>query len=144
MGSTAKVNKEDVAKRLDARIRKIAGVSFETVQCALSEALREKYPPENGGDGCCPSYGPWLRDVFDDVAIFSNDGKLYRIAYTFSGNTATLSGEPEEVQVTYAPVGAAAGAAPQTPDELVNANTQKGRAIIAKRFDATLARLAGR
>lgn len=142
MGSAATKKNVAPAKGLDARVTKLAGVSFDAIQCALSNAIQEKYPAEDGGDCGCYPKGPWIRDVFDDVCIYSYDGKLYRVAYTFSGNTATLAGEPEEVQVTYAPVGSGAPA-PASPAD-VQANTEKGRNAIAKRFDETMARLHSR
>lgn len=141
---------DDVVKALDARIEKAIGVSFDMIQCALAAALKEKYPPADGGDGCCTVNGPWLRDVFDDVAIYSNDGHLYRIKYSYNAGTATLQGEPEEVQVTYAPI--VGSGAPQNPDELVNANTaanstayaRSKRDVLAKNIDATMERLHSR
>lgn len=142
MGSTAKSKLVAPTKGLDARVSKIAGVSFDAINSAIHAALKEKYPPPEGGDGCCSvAEGPWLRDVFDDVAVYCYDGKLYRVGYTFNAGTATLSGEPEEVQVTYAPISAAP---PSTPDELARANTQKGRQIIAKKFDDLMDRIASR
>ena len=144
MGSAKTAKSADAARTIDARIRKIAGVSFDAVYAALATALKEKYPPPEGADPCS-CVGPWTRDVFDDVVIFSNDGKLYRVAYTFSGNVATLSGEPEEVAVTYAPVGEAAAPPAGTPDLAMGAKrfaeTFKKRHAIAKRLDETIARL---
>jgi hypothetical protein len=133
------VQRAEAATTLDARVQKIAGVSFEAVQCALNVALREKYPDAEG-DGPSPS-PPRVRDVFDDVVIYSYDGKLYRVAYTFSGNVATL-GEPEEVQVTYAPVGTEV--APPAAEPPVTANSKLGREIISKRIDDMIDRFSSR
>jgi hypothetical protein len=127
------------AKAIDARVSKVSGVSFDTIQTAIAGALREKYPPQDGStDVYCD--GPWVRDVFDDNAVFTYQGKLLRIPYTFDGSTATLSGEPEPVMVTYVPVGAAPPPAAAPPPEAAKA----ARKELAKKADEALSKLAAR
>lgn len=102
-----KTKQDAAAKRaIDARLAKVAGVSFEQLRSALGEALRAAYPP---AEEMC---GPWVEDVYDDRVIYTNAGKLFAEPYTFAGGAATLGGSPVAVARTYVPVDAAAAPAP--------------------------------
>ena len=55
----------------------------------------------------CEEYGwgCYLVEVYDDKAIFENDGgRLWSVDYTFDGSEAELTGAATEVQRTYEPV----------------------------------------
>lgn len=117
--------------------QKLAGATFEAVQTALRQALRDAYPPkETSGDPYCG--GPWPRDVWDDSAVFENEGKLWRVGYAFADGVVTLNGSPEQVQVEYVPAGAAA------PPPAPGGEGVEQRLDPAAKVDATLAKLAKR
>lgn len=97
-----------------APVAKSATVSFDQVRSSVCAALREKYPPPAPADGGACAFGPWVEDIYDAVAIFSNEGKLWSIGYTFENGMASLTGEPVQVVRSYAPATAPV-APPGTP-----------------------------
>lgn len=82
------------------RVEKAMGISFDQVRQSVCAALRLKFPPDADDPFCS---GPWVEDIYDDVAIYSNEGKLFSTGYTFDSGEATLTGEPIEVIRSYAP-----------------------------------------
>jgi phage I-like protein len=82
------------ASRRARDLRKLsAGVSFNDVAFALSNALMERFP-----------YA-YICDIYDASIVYEFEGKLFEVAYTFDGATATLAMNPVEVKRTYSPVG---------------------------------------
>lgn len=59
-------------------------VSLDEQAWQVRDAFRQQYPPDKNGD--FEVTGPFVRDVFEDFVIISQDGNLYRAAY--SRNTA--------------------------------------------------------
>ena len=95
----------------DARVTKVEGFTFDQVQSAVSEALCDKYPTPEDGERW--NDGPWIRDIFDESVVFTYEGVLMSVPYTFANGAATLSGEAVPVKVVYQPID---GAAPPAPD----------------------------
>lgn len=125
------------AKRLAATaVHKVNGVSFDEVRRAVSSALDDLYPRDT--EAPC---GVWIEDVYDDHAVYCYDGKYYQIGYTYSGGTATLSGNPAQVRRTYQPVDGEADAgieaqgtaAPPVPMEMRRFKASK--AVVRKETD---------
>ncbi len=113
----AGIDPVELAKRLAVNaVRKVSGVPYDEVRRAVNAALTDAYPPKagDGGAQCAPSCGPYCEDIYDDHAIFSNDGKLWSVGYTYAGGTATLTGQPAQVVRTYQP---AEGAQAPAPDD---------------------------
>lgn len=106
---------KSITKRttIDARVHKVAGFTFDQVQTAVSEALKEKYPTPEDGDAWCD--GPWIRDIFDDSVVFTYQGTLMSIPYAFNNGTVALTGDAASVKVVYQPMGSG-DAAPPPPD----------------------------
>lgn len=133
------------AKALDARLNKIAGVSFDQIRSAVAEAIQEAFPADDAAPNTC-YMGPWVEDLFDDKAIFSKDGQLFSVGYTFADGKATLAGDPSPVMRTYSPSGGGAAPPPTTPDA-TTANTDAGKALRKERAakaQAALEQLAKR
>lgn len=84
------------------KIRKLAGVSFETVTQALADALRKAYPTPEGGDPCTVSCA-YPCEVYDDKVVYSKDAGYFEEAYTFANGVATLGGSPQPVVRQYVP-----------------------------------------
>lgn len=109
-------------KKLDAR-----GPSLDAINRALQEALELRYPSAPNADW---DEKVWVCEVFDATCVFEWDGKLYEIAYTLDGTTATLGPQPQEVVRTYEPV------TNTTPTPATEASTA-GRRIAASRSLST-------
>jgi hypothetical protein len=144
----AQPHAEGSSKALDARVAKIAGVSFETIRSAACEALKEMFPPDDT-PGCY--MGPWVEDVYDDKLVFQNDGQLFSIGYAFNAGKVTLSGNPTQVIRTYTPVGGGAadvntGTAAAPPESAKAARYTLAASFrdLSKRVDATLTALGKR
>jgi hypothetical protein len=104
--------------------RLAAGPSLDDRHRALSEALRERFPPQAGADACAPC-GPWVVDVFDASVVYENEGKLFEVSYTFDGSVATLGPTAAEVKRTYAPLTPAPAPPPPPPAATTAANTNR-------------------
>lgn len=106
---------KQVRKALDGRVKKVEGFTFDQVTAAVTEALCDKYPTPEDGDRWMD--GPWIRDIFDESVVFTYEGVLLSMPYTFTNGTATLSGEAVPVKVVYQPIEGAAAPGPDA-DEL--------------------------
>jgi hypothetical protein len=93
-----------LSKAQDHRVNK-AGSSFSAIERALTQALRDRYPPDPAKRDGCGSSDTWPRDVYADNVVYVHDGKLWRLPYVFDGVAATLGATPELVQVQYVPAG---------------------------------------
>lgn len=134
---------QPMAKRLFEYVRKIEGVSYDQLRCAVNDALKLAFPPDQDDDSCCSPCGYYCDDLYDDHAIFYKDGKTYSINFTYSNGTVTFAGQPTEVKrtVTYEPAGgagpgagapgSAAGTTP--PNQKRLANEKRGLLEVAKR-----------
>jgi hypothetical protein len=138
-----------LAKRLAVNaIRKVNGVPFDEVRRSINAALTDAYPPQAGDAGVCAPCGPYVEDLYDDRAIFSNEGKLWSVGYTYAGGTATLSGQPSQVVRTYEPAEGTSAPAPddasaagETPPEDPGIVQQRHPEAKAKKGDMTSASL---
>ncbi len=92
------------AQALIAASRLSGNVSFEEIRAAVSAALDEHYPPE---DGACDG-GLYVVDLYDGRAIYERAGKLWAVSYAYEAGKATLAKEAEHVVRTYTPVRVAA------------------------------------
>lgn len=92
------------------KLTKIDGVSFETLNAALSDALRTAYPSPD--DGNCSPCAPWPTEVYDDAVVYTRDGQLFKESFAFSAGVATLGGNPIRVQRTYVPIDQGTAPAP--------------------------------
>ena len=60
----------------------------------MQKALQEKYSGvTQEGD-----WGGWVVDMFANYAVYSKDGKLFRLPYTYDDDKIRFDGEPEEVE----------------------------------------------
>lgn len=109
------------------RTKKIDGVSFETLNAAISEALSTAYPPAADASGACSPCGPWPTEVYDDAVVYTREGQLFKESFSFSAGVATLGGNPIRVQRTYVPIdqGTAPPAGEVTMSTTKNAGVKK-------------------
>jgi hypothetical protein len=80
---------------LDQRTLTTNSIAHEALRELINVALREKFPaPKNG----TPGYGYTYVDyTFDDFVIYSQDGKYFKIGYSTTNASVTLTGSPVEV-----------------------------------------------
>lgn len=77
------------------------GDSFNDTQDALRDAIQAKY----GGDDGDEPFDMWIRDAGDDWVVFQSYGDsgpgagTWRVGYTVSDATVTLTGDPVQVTV---------------------------------------------
>jgi hypothetical protein len=83
--------------------------SLDQRRTAVQAAIQDDYS-ELSND---PAQVQWayLRELFDDHAIFGKEGKLFSVPYTIDDKQNVKLGAPTQVQVEYLPAGKAAGAA---------------------------------
>jgi Inorganic Pyrophosphatase len=75
-------------------------VSFDDLRSLVNAALGEALPPSTDKD--CSPCGYWVADLFDDYAVFSFDGALWKVGYSYGNGVVTLTGQPVQVVRTYA------------------------------------------
>lgn len=80
--------------------------SLEGLRDSLEDALKLKFVPSGNKDTW---ERPWVRDVFaDNTAVYDWKSKIYKIGFiveTADNLRAIKLGEPQEVEIVYAPVG---------------------------------------
>lgn len=64
---------------------------FNALQCAINEALQERYPAKDRGAPSYSSYA-YVRDIIGDNVIYDYDGETYRCSYTVE---VDADGDPE-------------------------------------------------
>lgn len=69
-------------------------LSFSAKTCELSDQLSSKF----GEPG--KYWQGWITDVYNGYVVFYNGGTLYKMNYTETGDTVTLTGEAVEVERT--------------------------------------------
>ncbi len=60
----------------------------------LTKKLQEKY----AGVAQDGDWGGWVTDIFANYAVYSKDGKHFRLPYTYEDDNIRFDGEPEEVE----------------------------------------------
>jgi len=111
------------ARDLRKNVAKDLGVSFDDLRRMVEAAIDAAFPaPVTPGDYPCSTY---VRDMFDAAAVFSRDGVLYQIGYSYGNGVVTLTGQPVEVVTTYAPVAGTPAADPNTVETNMAAATTK-------------------
>lgn len=80
--------------------------SWNVIQSLVGNALREKMGEgENTNTAGPSSYGPWVKDFFDDYVIYDQDGQTYRCGYTIredpTGENIVEFENPEPVDTFY-------------------------------------------
>lgn len=115
----------EVTKAVRAAVVKIAGISYDQLRSLVNDALSAAYKDQDDGsdnNGCCPtSCGVYCDDVYDDHAIFYQDGKSFSQSFTYADGAVTLQGQPTRVMRTYVPVGAAGAQPPPATDMAMRA-----------------------
>jgi predicted nucleic acid-binding Zn-ribbon protein len=86
--------------------------TFDQALKAVNEAVRQKYDPQYHNFGipvAVDSGYVWIREVYEDHAIFEQDGQIFSVPFTFGVDNgalkATLDADREPVVVAYIPVG---------------------------------------
>lgn len=122
-----------------ARHRRVTEATVNTTREWLNAAIKDAHGAED-------TY-VWVRDFDEANAWFEVSGPeedhLYQQAYTVSGNTATLDGEPVEVraEVRYVPISAPAEESKTTPADPAGETTDQEEATMATIDDKELAAL---
>lgn len=84
--------------------------SWQRMQALVDAAVREKFQPKMQANQMPTSY-VYIRDFFQDSAVFEQDGKTYRVEYEISydaeGEPSVLLGAAVPVDVVYQDVGKA-------------------------------------
>lgn len=87
--------------RRSEKVRKAAGISMDDLRQKVNAAVDEAFPPQPAGPGePCGSYS-YVSDLYDDYAVFSRDGDLWKIGYSYANGIVTLTGEPVPVVRAY-------------------------------------------
>lgn len=109
---------------MKTKTQKIAGVSFEEVTRALSQALTDAYP--SSGDGACSPCSAWPTECYDDRVVFTKDDGVFEQPYTYANGVATLSGSPTPVVRQYVPAAGEAAQPPAAPAAPVTQSAKRG------------------
>jgi len=129
-----------LSKRLTAcAVQKVNGVSLDEVRRAVGVALDDAYPKDTTSSSGAP-YN-WVEDLYPDAAIFSRDGVLQQVGYTYANGSATLDGNCVPVMRTYVPVAEGAGTAPAAM-QMHAKRTKKAVAEAAEQVSKTALRIA--
>jgi hypothetical protein len=81
--------------------------SFSQIQNLVGDAIRAKFQPQVPNNSGGPSSYLYIRDLYQDYAIFDQEGHMYRVDYTIDesgGVLQVLVGEKEEVEIDYTPL----------------------------------------
>jgi hypothetical protein len=82
------------------KVTKAPGISFSQLQGLVEAAVKDAIAP--GWNG--PNYqGPYcyVRDMFDDYAVVTYDGDLWKVGYAYANGAVALVGQPTKVIETY-------------------------------------------
>jgi hypothetical protein len=120
---------EDAVEKAVAEALREAAISMDEKRRKVSDAIRATYPGVTAPDGYVD--GPFIRDIFDDFAIYEmpstrgaaavlNTGGLYKVSYVINDDGTVTLGTTQRVEERrdYVPV-AEAQHIPDDPDAIL-------------------------
>ena len=89
--------------------------SFDSIRCAVMDAvmnainakIRAGIDMDGDDDGrqdAIEGKHAWCMDIFPEDIVYSMDGKLFQVSYSFDQDDQVELGEPTEVETSYTPV----------------------------------------